>query len=133
MSQLSYNDVEAYLASRFTDGFKKLCDLPSPTLLKDGVKASRRIAKAVENREQIVPYDDKGGVFHYVHHRRKNDVAGTSLLLRRVILFQITGIFCLFRFFHRSTCSVRFCLQAFLQVHLPLRASSFNSFHDEHI
>ncbi len=46
------------LASRFSNGYKKLKDIPSPTLLKDSQKAAQRIAKAIKNREKITLIGD---------------------------------------------------------------------------
>ncbi len=46
------------LAQRFEDGEKKLSHIPSPTLLHNGTKAAKRIAKAIQNNEKITLVGD---------------------------------------------------------------------------
>ena len=52
------SDIENNLASRFSNGFSKLSDLPNPNLLKDSSKASKRIVQAIQNREKITIIGD---------------------------------------------------------------------------
>ncbi len=55
---LSADKLYQLLASRFTNGYKKLKDIPSPTLLKNSKKAAERIAKAIINKERITLIGD---------------------------------------------------------------------------
>jgi single-stranded-DNA-specific exonuclease len=55
---LSADKLYQLLASRFTDGYKKLKDIPSPALLKNSQKSAERIAKAIINKEKITLIGD---------------------------------------------------------------------------
>ena len=48
----------ALLAERFEDGEKKLSHIPSPSLLHDGTKAAKRLAKAIHKKEKITLVGD---------------------------------------------------------------------------
>jgi len=51
--------LEKKLIDRFEkDGFLSLKDLPNPSLLKDMTKATKRIVKAIKNREKIILIGD---------------------------------------------------------------------------
>ena len=53
MTKLSKTRLHEILSQRFSTGFKKLSDIPSPSLLHDGEKSAKRIAKAIKNNEKI--------------------------------------------------------------------------------
>lgn len=53
MPKLSKARLHEILSQRFSTGFKKLSDIPSPALLHDGVRSAKRIAKAIQNNEKI--------------------------------------------------------------------------------
>ena len=53
MTKLSKARLHEILSQRFQTGFKKLSDIPNPSLLHDGVKSAKRIAKAIQNSEKI--------------------------------------------------------------------------------
>ena len=46
------------LSSRFKGDEKKLSQIPNPALLHDGIKAAKRVAKAIKNREKITLIGD---------------------------------------------------------------------------
>ncbi len=53
MPKLSKARLHEILSQRFSTGFKKLSDIPDPSLLHDGIKSAKRIASAIENNEKI--------------------------------------------------------------------------------
>lgn len=53
MAKLSKARLHEILSARFSQGFKKLSDIPNPSLLHDGLKSARRIATAIKNNEKI--------------------------------------------------------------------------------
>ena len=55
---LSADRLYQLLASRFTNGYKKLKDIPSPLLLKNAQKAAQRIASAIKKKENITLIGD---------------------------------------------------------------------------
>ena len=57
-TSISYEQIEATLLSRFEGKFHKLSDIPDPELLKDGLKAAKRIAKAIQSKEKITVVGD---------------------------------------------------------------------------
>lgn len=57
--KITFYTLEQILHNRFDrDGFLSLKDLPSPTLLKDMDRATKRIVKAIQNREKIMLIGD---------------------------------------------------------------------------
>lgn len=50
--------LEQLLLKRFSEGFERLSDIPSPSLLKDADKAAARIVEAVHNKERITLVGD---------------------------------------------------------------------------
>ena len=58
MKILTKQDLFNLLSSRFPDPDKKLSQIPNPTLLHDGEKASKRIADAIRNNEKITLVGD---------------------------------------------------------------------------
>jgi single-stranded-DNA-specific exonuclease len=58
VAKLLCEDVHTSLKERFANGFKKLSDLPSPDMLRDGRKAAQRIVKAIKANEKIVVVGD---------------------------------------------------------------------------
>lgn len=58
MPKLNKDTIYSLLNRRFSGGFKKLADLPQPSLLKDAQKASVRVAQAIANKERIVIVGD---------------------------------------------------------------------------
>ena len=62
---LDKESIRKLLQKRLEGGEKKLKEIPSPTLLHDGEKAAKRIAKAIEEKETIAvvgDYDVDGSV-----------------------------------------------------------------------
>lgn len=55
---LTADKLYQLLASRFSNGHKKLKDIPSPALLKNSQIAAQRIASAIKNREKITLVGD---------------------------------------------------------------------------
>jgi single-stranded-DNA-specific exonuclease len=55
---LSIEDLYTRLAKRFPEGYKKLGDIPAPTLLKNAKKGARRVAQAIQNKEHITLIGD---------------------------------------------------------------------------
>lgn len=53
MTKLSKTRLHEILSQRFNTGFKKLSEIPNPSLLHDGIKSAKRIAKAIQNSEKI--------------------------------------------------------------------------------
>ncbi len=53
MTKLSTTRLHEILSQRFDTGFKKLSEIPNPSLLHDGIKSAKRIAKAMQNSEKI--------------------------------------------------------------------------------
>jgi len=53
MTKLSKTRLHEILSQRFETGFKKLSDIPNPSLLHDGIKSAKRIALAIQNNEKI--------------------------------------------------------------------------------
>ncbi len=53
MTKLSKARLHEILSQRFRTGFKKLSEIPDPSLLHDGVRSAKRIAKAIQNNERI--------------------------------------------------------------------------------
>jgi len=56
--KLTLNSLEKLLKNRFKEGFLSLKDLPHPSIFKDMNKATDRIIKAINNKEQIVIIGD---------------------------------------------------------------------------
>ena len=57
-SSITFEEIESRLLSRFSGKFHKLSDIPDPALLKDAVKASKRIAYAINHQERITVVGD---------------------------------------------------------------------------
>lgn len=55
---LDKNKLRSILSSRFSMGEKKLSQIPPPTLLKDASKASKKIAKYIQNGKKIAVVGD---------------------------------------------------------------------------
>ncbi len=53
MPKLSKARLHEILSQRFSTGFKKLSDIPNPSLLHDGTRSAKRIAHAIQNNEKI--------------------------------------------------------------------------------
>ena len=58
MIKLTKEKIAQILFERFNGEFKKLSDIPSPTLFKDGVKGAKRVVKAINQKEKIVIVGD---------------------------------------------------------------------------
>ncbi|SFZ97333.1 Single-stranded-DNA-specific exonuclease RecJ [hydrothermal vent metagenome] len=58
LEKLTLNALENILSSRFKEGFLSLKDLPQPSTFKDMEKATKRIVKAIKNREKITIIGD---------------------------------------------------------------------------
>ena len=58
MKRLTKEDVRKILAQRFSEGFLSLRDIPRPDTLKDLQKAAKRIAQAINERQNIVVVGD---------------------------------------------------------------------------
>ncbi len=57
-STITFEEIESTLFSRFEGRFHKLSDIPDPALLKDGEKAAKRIAYAIQNNQHITLVGD---------------------------------------------------------------------------
>lgn len=55
---LTKYDLHNLLSKRFPDSDKKLAQIPNPTLLNDGEKSAKRIAKAIKNNQKITLVGD---------------------------------------------------------------------------
>lgn len=55
---LDHTRLESFLARRFEAQSEKLSDIPHPTLLKDALKGSKRLADAIRNKEKIALVGD---------------------------------------------------------------------------
>lgn len=53
MTKLSKARLHEILSARFTTGFKKLSEIPDPSLLHDGLKSAKRIADAIKQNQRI--------------------------------------------------------------------------------
>lgn len=58
MRLLDREAIEQMLTSRFSQGEKRLSDIPDPALLKDAPKTAKRIAQAIRNGEKIAVVGD---------------------------------------------------------------------------
>ena len=58
MRLLDKSSIEKLLKERFSEGEKRLSDIPDPTLLHDAPKAAKRVARAIQNRERIAVVGD---------------------------------------------------------------------------
>ena len=58
MRLLDKSSIEALLRERFSQGEKRLSDIPDPALLKDAPKAAARVARAIHNHERIAVVGD---------------------------------------------------------------------------
>ncbi len=58
MRLLTKEDVKKLLQKRFSSGFKRLREIPSPNLLHDAKRAAKRIAQAIKNQERIAVVGD---------------------------------------------------------------------------
>ena len=56
--RLDKHRLKELLNERFTEGFSRLSDIPSPSLLKDATKAAERIVSAIRNNERITLVGD---------------------------------------------------------------------------
>jgi single-stranded-DNA-specific exonuclease len=57
-SKITLDALELLLKARFKEGFLSLKDLPHPSAFKDMEKATKRIVRAIENREKITIIGD---------------------------------------------------------------------------
>lgn len=55
---LNKNSLFELLYNRFSDGYKKLSDIPSPVLLQDGDKSAKKIAEAIRDGKKITLVGD---------------------------------------------------------------------------
>jgi len=58
MQLLDFSSIEAILEKRLQGGEKKLSDIPHPSLLHDGEKTAKRLARAIRNKEKITLIGD---------------------------------------------------------------------------
>jgi len=69
---LDAHQLQALLGERFAHASEKLSDIPHPSLLKDGIKAAKRIAHAIEHHQTIAlvgDYDVDGVTSTAIVHR----------------------------------------------------------------
>lgn len=78
---LDYTLLESFLTRRFEAQSEKLSDIPHPSLLKDALKGSKRLADAIRNGEKIalVGDYDVDGVTSTAIVKRFFDLAGYPL------------------------------------------------------
>ena len=92
MIKLTKKSIALLLKQRFAEEDISLKDLPNPSLLLDGVKGAKRVAKAILNKEKITivgDYDVDGVVSTTILSEFLRKLPTLLILLFQIVLLMV--------------------------------------------